>query len=114
MIVRKENIDFDTHCMCAIGECVQGEHEPDRSNTNAPRTLDCFYLRPSSREHLRARSSPGARIKLIRYRAVSRIPNPNPKAANSLPLRLFTSFGLGLGIRGLSLALFFWFGLGLG
>ena len=37
----------------------------------------------------------------FRYRAVSRIPNPNPKAANSLPLRLFFYSGLGLGIRGL-------------
>jgi len=48
MIVHKENIDFDTHCVYTIGEYVQGEHEPDRSNTNAPRTLDCLYLRPSS------------------------------------------------------------------
>ena len=48
MIVHKENIYFDTHCAHAIGECVQGEHEPARSNTNAPRALDCLCLRPSS------------------------------------------------------------------
>ena len=73
-----------------------------------------WLLNQNYGEHLRARFSPGARIKLIRYRAVSRIPNPNPKAANSLPLRLLAALGLGLGIRGLHLALFSWFGLGLG
>ena len=47
MILHKENIDFDTHCKHALGGYVQGEHEPDRSNTNAPRTPDCLHLRPS-------------------------------------------------------------------
>ena len=47
MRLHKENIVFDNHCTHAIGEHVQGEHELDKSNTNAPRTLDCSCLRPS-------------------------------------------------------------------
>lgn len=40
----------------------------------------------------------------------SRIPNPNPKAANILPLLLFVASGLSSEILGLHLGLFF-FGL---
>ena len=47
MTLHKKNIDFDAHCAHTIGQHVQGEHEPDRSNTNAPRTIDCSCLRPS-------------------------------------------------------------------
>ena len=43
---------------------------------------------------------------------VSRIANPNTKAANSLPLRLFAAYVLSLGIWGLHLGLFCWFGIG--
>ena len=32
----------------ALGEYVQGKHEPARSNASAPRALDCLCLRPSS------------------------------------------------------------------
>ena len=47
MTLHNENIDYDAHCTHSIGECVQGEYEPDRSNDNAPRMLDCLHLRPS-------------------------------------------------------------------
>ena len=40
----------------------------------------------------------------------SRIPNPNPKAANILPLWLFVASGLGSEIRGLHLGFFFCLG----
>lgn len=44
MIAHKENNDVDAHCAYAIGEYVQGEHEAERSNANAPRSLGCSYL----------------------------------------------------------------------
>ena len=47
MTLHKENIDFDAHGAFAIGEYVQDENEPDKSNYNAPRALDCLHLRPS-------------------------------------------------------------------
>ena len=35
-----------------LGEYVQAEDEPLRTNTNAPHTLDCIYLRPSANRQL--------------------------------------------------------------
>ena len=47
MMLHKEKIAFDSHCAHGIRECVQGEKDPDRSNSNAPRTLDYLNLRSS-------------------------------------------------------------------
>jgi hypothetical protein len=46
MIMHQENLDYERHCKYQIGEYVQAHDEPDHSNTNAPRSLDCIYLRP--------------------------------------------------------------------
>ena len=45
MILHQKNLDFDKHCQYPFGTYVQAHDEPDPSNTNAPRTLDCIYLR---------------------------------------------------------------------
>jgi hypothetical protein len=46
MIMHHENLDFERHCKYQIGEYVQAHNEPNHTNTNAPRSLDCIYLRP--------------------------------------------------------------------
>lgn len=45
MIIHRKQLDYNKHCKYAIGEYVQAHDEPSPSNTNAPRTLDCIYLR---------------------------------------------------------------------
>ncbi|KAG7373398.1 reverse transcriptase RNA-dependent DNA polymerase [Nitzschia inconspicua] len=45
MILHQKNLDYNRHCQHSIGSFVQAVNEPDPSNTNAPRTLDCIYLR---------------------------------------------------------------------
>jgi hypothetical protein len=46
MIMHQENLDYERHCSYHIGEYVQAHDEPMHTNTNAPRSLDCIYLRP--------------------------------------------------------------------
>jgi hypothetical protein len=46
MIMHHENLDYERHCKYQIGEFIQAHQEPTRTNTNAPRSLDCIYLRP--------------------------------------------------------------------
>ena len=46
MIVHKENIDYNKQCVHVFGEYVLAHEEPIHKNTNAPRALDCIYLRP--------------------------------------------------------------------
>ena len=48
MILHQQNIDYERHCKFTFGMYVQAHNEPDPSNTNAPRSLDCIYLRPTS------------------------------------------------------------------
>jgi hypothetical protein len=50
MILHQRNLDYDKHCQYAFGTYVQAHDEPDPSNTNAPRTLDCIYLRYNDNE----------------------------------------------------------------
>jgi hypothetical protein len=45
MILHQENTDYERHCEYHIGEYVLAHDEPKRTNTNAPRALDCIYLR---------------------------------------------------------------------
>lgn len=45
MILHQENLDYNKHCQFTFGEYVQAHNEPEPSNTNAPRSLDCLYLR---------------------------------------------------------------------
>jgi hypothetical protein len=45
MILHQKNLDFAKHCQYAFGTYVQAHDEPNSSNTNAPRSLDCIYLR---------------------------------------------------------------------
>jgi hypothetical protein len=46
MIMHKETLDCARHYKYQFGEYVQAHDEPDHTNTNAPRSLDCIYLRP--------------------------------------------------------------------
>jgi hypothetical protein len=45
MILHQENLDYQRHCEYSIGEYVLAHDAPKRTNTNAPRALDCIYLR---------------------------------------------------------------------
>jgi hypothetical protein len=45
MILHHKNLDFAKHCQYAFGTYVQAHDEPNPSNTNAPRSLDCIYMR---------------------------------------------------------------------
>jgi hypothetical protein len=38
--------DASKHCQIPFGAYVQANHEPNPTSTNAPRTIDCIYLRP--------------------------------------------------------------------
>jgi hypothetical protein len=46
MIMHHENLEYERHCKYQIGEFVQAHEEPNHTNTNASRALDCIYLRP--------------------------------------------------------------------
>ena len=45
MILHQKNLDYSKNCKFAFGTFVQAHDEPNPSNTNSPRTLDCIYLR---------------------------------------------------------------------
>ena len=45
MILHQRNLDYTKHCQYALGTYVQAHEEPKISNTNAPRSLDCLYMR---------------------------------------------------------------------
>lgn len=48
MILHEENVDYMKHCRVPFGTYVQAHDEPNPTNTQKPRTLDCIYLRPLS------------------------------------------------------------------
>ncbi|KAI2506113.1 Reverse transcriptase (RNA-dependent DNA polymerase) [Fragilaria crotonensis] len=45
MMLHQRNLDYSRHCRYALGTYVQAHEEPKHSSTNAPRSLDCIYLR---------------------------------------------------------------------
>jgi hypothetical protein len=45
-IITGKSVDFDKELAIPFGAYVQGCNEPNPTNTNAPRTLDCIYLGP--------------------------------------------------------------------
>jgi hypothetical protein len=45
MIVTKDNLNYDKHCLIPFRYHVQAGHEATFKNDNHPRTLDCLYLR---------------------------------------------------------------------
>jgi hypothetical protein len=51
MIIHQENISYQQHCKTSCGTYVLAHHEPDPTNKNAPRALDCLYLRPNASGH---------------------------------------------------------------
>ena len=50
MILHRQNLDYNKHCTYAFGSYVQVNNDPDPTNTNAPRTLDCIYLRSTGQQ----------------------------------------------------------------
>jgi hypothetical protein len=50
MILHQQNLNYDKHFQYAFGTYVQAHDEPDPSNTKAPHTLDCIYLRYNDNE----------------------------------------------------------------
>jgi hypothetical protein len=48
MIMHQQNLDYDKHCKFSFGTYVQAHDEPQPSNTQQARTLDCIYLRPTA------------------------------------------------------------------
>jgi hypothetical protein len=47
-IIKRRSIDYAKHLRYGFGSYVQAFNENNPTNTNAPRTLDCIYLRPNS------------------------------------------------------------------
>ena len=47
-IIKRRAIDYDRHLRYGFGSYVQAFNENNPTNTNAPRTLDCIYLRPNT------------------------------------------------------------------
>ena len=45
MILHHQQLDYEKHCKYAAGTYVQASNDQAIKNTNAPRTLDCLYLR---------------------------------------------------------------------
>jgi hypothetical protein len=45
MILHQKNLDYGKHCQYSFGTYVQAHDEPNPSNSTAPRSLDCIYLR---------------------------------------------------------------------
>ena len=45
VIVTGKAIDYNKHCATAFGSYVQALHETNPTNTTAPRTIGCIYLR---------------------------------------------------------------------
>ena len=48
MIIHQEILDYDKHCKFTFGKYVLAHEETYPTNTNAPRALDCLYLRPTA------------------------------------------------------------------
>jgi hypothetical protein len=46
MIMKNRTLDYNKHCQHLFGSYVQATHETNPTNTLAPRTIDCIYLRP--------------------------------------------------------------------
>ena len=47
MIINQTNLDYNKHCVVPFGTYVHANHKTTPTNTNAPRTLDAIYLRPT-------------------------------------------------------------------
>jgi hypothetical protein len=45
-ILHQQKLDFNKHCTIAQFSYVQAHEEPQPSNSQMPRALDCIYLRP--------------------------------------------------------------------
>jgi len=48
MILTGRSFDYNKHCTIPFGAYVQANNQNHPTNTNAPRTLDCIYLRPTN------------------------------------------------------------------
>ena len=45
MILHQQTLDYNNHGKHSTGDYVLGHEEPTITNTNAPRAIDCIYLR---------------------------------------------------------------------
>jgi hypothetical protein len=50
MILNQENLDYAKHCYVPFGAYVQANHETNRTNSNATRTLNAIYLRSAQNQ----------------------------------------------------------------
>jgi len=48
VILGGRDYDFNKHCLIPFGAYVQAYQENSPKNTNAPRTIDAIYLRPTN------------------------------------------------------------------
>jgi len=48
MILTGRSFDYNKHCKIPFGAYVQANNQNQPTNTNAPRTIDCIYLRPTN------------------------------------------------------------------
>ena len=50
MLIHRRKISYPKHCSIPIFSYVQAHDDPNPKNNQAPRTLDCIYLRPNFNE----------------------------------------------------------------
>ena len=50
MILTQTDLDYNKDCTIPFGAFVQANHETNQTNSNAPRTLDAIYLRPTANQ----------------------------------------------------------------
>jgi hypothetical protein len=50
MLLHRRKLDYQKHCSIPMFSFVQAHDDPDHKSNQAPRTLDCLYLRPNPNE----------------------------------------------------------------
>ena len=96
MIEHQENLAFEQHCEHAAGECAQANKEQNPPNANAPRNLDCLYLRPTNIQQGGHELLHLAANRVINCRHIIRIPMSTSviEKVHALSLKEGMPFGL--------------------
>ena len=74
MILHDKSLDYNKHCRFSTGDYVLGHNEPNPTNTQAGRALDCLYLRYTSSHQGGHELLHLATNKIINRRNVTKIP----------------------------------------
>ena len=52
VIMKRRRLTYATHCQMSFGDYVQAHEDKSPKNTQAQRTLDCIYLRPTDNDQI--------------------------------------------------------------